>query len=115
MPDIHPSALVSDKAVLADDVSVGPFAIIDAGARIGAGCKIGAQAWITSHAVIGENNDIGYGSIIGGDPQDTSFDTSVSSGVVIGDNNCIREYVTIHRSIYAVSYTHLTLPTILLV
>ena len=100
MPDIHPSALVSDKAVLADDVSVGPFAIIDAGARIGAGCKIGTQAWITGHAVVGENNDIGYGSIIGGDPQDVSFDTSVSSEVVIGDNNCIREYVTIHRSIY---------------
>ena len=98
MPEIHPSALVSDEAILADDVTVGPFAIIDAGVNIGAGCKIGAQAWITGNTVMGKNNEVGYGSIIGADPQDASFDTSVNSNVVMGDHNCIREYVTVHRS-----------------
>lgn len=98
MSEIHPSAIVSDEAVLADDVEVGPFAIIDAGVNIGSGCKIGAQAWITGGTVMGEDNHIGYGAIIGGDPQDVSFDASTNSNVVLGNHNRIREYVTIHRS-----------------
>jgi len=90
--------IVSDEAILADDVSVGAFAIIDAGVNIGAGCKIGAQAWITGSTVMGEDNHIGYGSIIGADPQDLSFDGAIQSNVAIGNHNRIREYVTIHRS-----------------
>lgn len=101
MPDIHPSAIVSEQAQLADDVTVGPFAIIDAGVKIGAGCNIGAQAWITGGAVMGEGNQVGYGTIIGADPQSVGFDPSTDSNVVIGSNNNIREYVTIHRSIHA--------------
>ena len=98
MPNIHPSAIVSDGAELADDVSVGPFAIVDSGVNIGTGCKIGAQAWITGGTVMGDDNHIGYGSIIGADPQDVSFDSKIQSNVVLGNNNRIREYVTIHRS-----------------
>ena len=98
MPEIHPSAIVSERARLAEDVIVGPFAIIDAGVKIGPGCTIGAQVWITGNTVMGAKNHIGYGSIIGAAPQDTSFDAETDSNVVIGDNNSIREYVTIHRS-----------------
>ena len=98
MPDIHPTAIVSDQAVIADDVSIGPFAIIDAGVNIGAGCIIGGQAWITGSTVMGEDNHIGYGAIIGGEPQDVSFDGSTNSNAVLGKGNRIREYVTIHRS-----------------
>lgn len=99
MPNIHPTALVSPDAHLANDIIVGPFAMIEAGVTIGEGCQIGPRAWVKgSHTKIGKNNTIGCGSIIGDDPQDTSFDLSIPSGVIIGDNNCIREYVTIHRS-----------------
>ncbi|MGB0774588.1 MAG: acyl-ACP--UDP-N-acetylglucosamine O-acyltransferase [Akkermansiaceae bacterium] len=98
MPEIHPTAIVDDSAVLADDVTVAAFSIIDAGVKIGAGSKIGAHAWITGGSQIGEDNCIGYGSIIGADPQDVSFDPSTNSQVVIGNHNRIREYVTIHRS-----------------
>lgn len=98
MPNIHPSAIVSADATLADDVTVGPFAIIDAGVQIGSGCRIEGQAWITGESRLGNNNTIGYGSIIGHAPQDTSFDTSIPSYVELGDHNCIREYVTLHRS-----------------
>ncbi len=98
MSNIHSTAIVSDEAILAEDVSVGPFTIIDAGVNIGAGCKIGAQAWITGGTVMGEDNHIGYGAIIGGDPQDIAFDTATHSNLVIGKHNRIREYVTIHRS-----------------
>ncbi len=100
MPEIHPSAIVSEQAELADDVSVGAFAIIDAGVKIGAGCSIGAQAWITGCTVMGEGNSVGYGSIIGAEPQSIGFDPKTDSSVVIGSNNSIREYVTIHRSIH---------------
>lgn len=98
MPEIHPSAIVSERARLAEDVSVGPFSIIDAGVEIGPGCVIGAHVWITGETKMGEQNKIGYGTIIGADPQDTSFKAGTSSDVVVGDNNRIREYVTIHRS-----------------
>jgi UDP-N-acetylglucosamine acyltransferase len=100
MPNIHPSAIVSDQAHLADDVDIGPFAIIDAGVEIGPGCKIGAQAWITGNTVMGESNHVGYGTIIGAEPQSIGFDSATNSNVDIGSNNTIREYVTIHRSIH---------------
>ena len=100
MPNIHPSAIVSEQAKLADDVSVGPFAIIDAGVEIDSGCVIGAQAWITGETIMGKDNRIGYGAIIGADPQSIGFDPTISSRVLLGSNNTIREYVTIHRSIY---------------
>lgn len=100
MANIHPSAIVSDAAELAEDVSVGPFTIIDAGVKIGAGCEIGAQAWITGQTEMGEGNSVGYGTIIGAEPQSIGFDAATDSRVVIGANNNIREYVTIHRSIH---------------
>ncbi|MFK7910961.1 MAG: acyl-ACP--UDP-N-acetylglucosamine O-acyltransferase [Akkermansiaceae bacterium] len=99
MPNIHPSAIVSEQADLAEDTSVGPFAIIDAGVKIGSGCTIGAQAWITGGTTMGEGNNIGYGSIIGAEPQSIGFEPETKSSVEIGSNNNIREYVTIHRSI----------------
>lgn len=98
MPKIHPSAIVSDDAQLADDVTIGPFAIIDAGVILGAGCQIGARAWITGRAQLGEGNKIGCGAIIGDNPQDLSFDTATPSQVIVGDNNRIGDYTTIHRS-----------------
>ncbi len=98
---IHPSAIISPDASVADDVEIGPFAIIDAGCSIGAGCKIGAQAWITGNSQLGKNNDIGYGAVVGALPQSIGFDPATESGVIIGDNNTLREYVTINRSIYA--------------
>ena len=47
---------------------------------------------------MGEKNRIGYGAIIGDNPQDTSFDTATPSNVVIGNGNRIGDYVTLHRS-----------------
>ena len=98
MPEIHPSAIVSERARLAEDVTVGAFSIIDSGVEIGPGSVIGAHVWITGSSKIGVSNTIGYGAIIGADPQDASFNADTQSTVEIGDHNKIREYVTIHRS-----------------
>jgi len=97
MTTIHPSAFVDPTAQLGEGVEVGPGAIIEAGAIIGEGCKIQARAVIGSHVLLGARNTIGHGAIIGGDPQDFDFKPGTNSKVVIGDDNILREYVTIHR------------------
>jgi UDP-N-acetylglucosamine acyltransferase len=98
MSIIHPTSFVDPSARLAHDVEVGPGAIIEAGAVIGGGCRIQARAIITGHVRMGVRNTIGYGAIIGSDPQDFSFQPETKSYVEIGDDNVIREYATIHRA-----------------
>ena len=97
MSSIHPTAFVASAADLASDVEVGPGAIIESGAVIGEGCRIQAHAVITGHVRMGARNTVGYGAILGADPQDYDFKAGTKSEVVIGDDNIIREYVTIHR------------------
>jgi len=97
MPLIHPSAFVDPASHLAADVEVGPGAIIESGAVIGKGCRIQAHAVITGHVKMGARNTVGYGAILGADPQDYDFKPGTKSEVLIGDDNIIREYVTIHR------------------
>lgn len=98
MPQVHPQALVSESAQLAEDVEIGPFAIIEDHVTIGSGCQIASQAKICRGVVMGENNMIEHGAVIGGLPQDLSFDPSTKSGVLIGNGNTFREYVTINRA-----------------
>lgn len=98
MPEIHPSALVSGDAQLADDVTIGPFSIIDGPAVIGAGTVIGPHVSIRGRVTMGRGNTIGHGAVVGEYPQSLGFDPSIDSGVVLGDNNILREYSTIHRS-----------------
>ena len=78
-------------------VTVGPYAVIEGAARIGEGCVIQGHAVIGALVVMGRENLIGYGAIVGGDPQDFAFKTAVKSEVRIGSDNRIREYCTIHR------------------
>lgn len=97
MPHIHPTAIISPDAKLANDVTIGPGVIIEAGAVIESGCRILARAIITGHVHLGANNEVGYGVVLGADPQITGFNPGIHSRVIIGKNNIFREYVTIHR------------------
>jgi UDP-N-acetylglucosamine acyltransferase len=94
---IHPTAVIDPKAELDSDVIVGSHVLIEGKVRIGSGTEIHGHAVISGQTVIGKENRIGYKAIIGSFPQDLSFDSRRSSGVVIGDNNVIREFCTIHR------------------
>ncbi len=98
MPNIHSQALVADSAILAENVEIGPFAIIEDNVILGSGCRVASLAKICSGVVMGENNIVEHGAVIGGLPQDLSFDPETKSGVTIGDGNTFREYVTINRS-----------------
>lgn len=93
----HPTAIIHPDAELAGDVRVGPYVCIEGPAKIGAGCVIQPHAILTGSVRIGKNNIVGYGAVIGADPQDLSFRPETRSEVCIGDNNRIREYCTIHR------------------
>lgn len=88
--------MVADGARLADDVRVGPYAVIGAHVRIGAGSTVGAHAVVTGWTRIGERNRIFQFASIGDEPQDKKFGGE-ESYLEIGDGNTIREYVTINR------------------
>lgn len=94
---IHPTALVDPAARLAADVEIGPYAVIGGEVTLGPGCVIQAHAVLESKVTMGAGNFVGYGAVIGAAPQDFAHKPDVSSAVIIGDNNRIREYVTIHR------------------
>ena len=94
---IHPTAIVSAQAQLADDVEVGAHAIIGENVKLGEGCVVQAHAVLEGRATLGAGNFVGYGAIIGAAPQDFAFRETVISEVRIGDGNTFREYVTIHR------------------
>lgn len=97
MAIIHPSSVVSAKAKLADDVFVGPFCYVEDDVVLGPGCQLDSHVTIKSGTRMGMRNTIFQGAIIGGDPQDRGFQGQ-SSAVELGDDNVIREFVTIHRS-----------------
>lgn len=98
---VHPSAIVSPEADLGPDIDIGPYAIVEEDTRIGPGSVVAAAAQIRRGTRVGARCRIGSGSILGADPQSKDFDRDTPSGVRIGDDNELREYVTVHRSIEA--------------
>jgi len=104
MSEIHPQAIVNLKADLGNDVSVGPFAIIENEVAIGEGTSIGAHAVIASGTTIGENCKIYSGAVLGTEPQDLKFGNE-KTYLAIGDNTVIREYATINRGTTHSIYT----------
>ncbi len=93
---IADTACIDPRAVLADDVEVGPYCVIGPEVNIGRGTRLIAHACIQGYTTMGENNIVHPFAVIGSDPQDVSFRGS-RTRVEIGDQNVIREGVTIHR------------------
>jgi UDP-N-acetylglucosamine acyltransferase len=94
---IHPTAIIHPLANLDPTVKVGPYSVIGEGAKIGAETTIGAHVVIEGITEIGSKNRIFPGAAIGLEPQDLKYKGGKSL-VKIGDNNTIREYVTINRA-----------------
>ncbi len=96
MPNIHPTAIVNPKAELGANVTVGPYSIIDAPVTIGADTQIGPHVIIRPYTTIGQRCQIFQFAVIGEVPQDLKFQGE-ESHLLIGDDNVIREFATLHR------------------
>src|SRR5215831_14085620 len=93
---IHPTAVVAPEAEIADDVAIGPFVVIEGRVRLGPGCVVRPYVHLVGPLTMGSNNTIYSGAVIGERPQHLRY-SDEPTGVEIGDNNVIREHVTIHR------------------
>ena len=93
---IDSKAIIDPKAQIGENVSIGPWTIIGPNVEIGDGCEIASHVVIKGPTVIGRNNKIFQFSTLGEDTPDLKY-KGEPTRLIIGDNNVIREGVTIHR------------------
>lgn len=93
---IHSTAIIDPSARIGRNVEIGAYSIIGADVVIGDDCVIGPHVVLRGPTVLGRNNRIFQFSSVGEDCQDKKFKGEPTQ-LVIGDNNIIREFVTIHR------------------
>ena len=93
---IHPTAIVSDTAKIADDVRIGPYSIIGDGVEIASGTRIDSHVVVNGPTYIGKDNHIYQFASVGDDPQDKKYADEPTT-LHIGDRNTIREFCTISR------------------
>ncbi|MGV8124157.1 MAG: acyl-ACP--UDP-N-acetylglucosamine O-acyltransferase [Candidatus Xenobiia bacterium LiM19] len=94
---IHHLAIIKDGAVIEDDVEIGPYSLIGENVTIGSGTVVGSHVFLDGWTTVGKNCQLFHGAVIGTPPQDVKY-KGQRSFVQIGDNNIIREFVTIHRA-----------------
>lgn len=95
MARIHPTAVVDPAAKLADDVVVGPFAVIDRDVELALHVDVGARVTLTGRTTVGTGTRIYPGAVLGTDPQIVGLEEN-GGRLEIGSRNVIREFVTIH-------------------
>lgn len=90
---IHPSAVIHDGATLGNNVHIGPYCVIGSKVKIGEGCVLHSHVVVEGITTIGEKCEIFPFASLGHKPQDLKF-KGEESRLIIGNNNRIREYVT---------------------
>ncbi|MAU92619.1 MAG: acyl-[acyl-carrier-protein]--UDP-N-acetylglucosamine O-acyltransferase [Planctomycetes bacterium] len=95
MSNIHETSFVSPGAELDSNVTIGPFCYVGSNVRIGAGTILGPHVTIQGRTTIGENNHFVGQCAVGGLPQDLKY-AGEESALIIGDENIVREFVTIN-------------------
>jgi UDP-N-acetylglucosamine acyltransferase len=93
---IHPTAIIEAGARIHASAEIGPFCVVGPKVTIGPGTRLVQGVTIIGRTTIGARNLIHPGCVIGGDPQDLKF-KGEDSTTVIGDENVIREGVTINK------------------
>ncbi len=93
---IHPTAIVSDKAVIADDVEIGAYTVIGDDVEIDCGTRIDSHVVVNGPTKIGKDNHFYQFTSIGDDPQDKKY-ADEPTRLTIGDRNTIREFCTVSR------------------
>ena len=95
-PKISPMSQVDPVARIDEGVEIGPFCVVGPDVTLGEGTKLKSHVVITGRTTVGCDNIFWPFSVIGGDPQDISWQDS-DTEIVIGDNNSFREGVTVNR------------------
>ncbi|MHC5083680.1 MAG: acyl-ACP--UDP-N-acetylglucosamine O-acyltransferase [Planctomycetota bacterium] len=98
---IHPTAIVASSAQIGSNVTIGPYTVVDEGAVIGDNTVLDAHVVIGKNTKMGKSNRVFAGAVIGRPPQILGHDDNTKiGGLIIGDNNVIREFVTVHPSMF---------------
>lgn len=93
---IHPMAVISPDAVLGNDVTIGPFCVVEAGVKIGDECELASHVVVKTGTELGPRNHVYESTVLGGVPQHARHGGACGK-LIIGAENVIREHVTIHR------------------
>ncbi len=93
---IHPTAVISPKAIIGADVTIGPYCVINDNVTLGDRCHLHSHVVINGHATIGADNEFYPFAAIGQRSQDLKYAGEPTS-VLIGERNTFRENVTVHR------------------
>ncbi len=104
MSEIHPLAFVDPRAELGRDCSIGPFCYIGPGVRLGDRCRLHPNVTLIGPSEFGCDNIIHPHCTLGADPQDIKYRGGPTQ-LIVGDHNCFRENVTIHRGTEADSHS----------
>jgi len=94
---IHPTAIIDPTTEVGNDVEIGAYSVVGPNCMIGDGTIIGPHVVLEEFTQIGRECQVRAGAVLGGLPQDLKF-KGERSYVRIGDNNMIREFVTMHRA-----------------
>ncbi len=97
MSKIHSTAIVHPNAKIDNNVIIGPYCIVGENVSILSGTELVSNVIVDGHTKIGKNNKIFHSAVIGTAPQDLKYNGEPTE-VVIGNDNNIREFVTINRS-----------------
>ncbi|HWC17924.1 MAG TPA: hypothetical protein VG498_12970, partial [Terriglobales bacterium] len=93
---VHPSAIVDPGARVPQSCTIGPFCIVGVDVEMGENCELISHVVMGGPTKIGSNNRVFPFTTIGLEPQDLKF-KGEKTRLEIGNNNVIRESVTIHR------------------
>lgn len=94
--NVHKTAIIHPGAKLSSGVMVGPYSIVEENVTLGDNVRVGPHCLITGQTTIGKNCKIYNGAVIGSAPQDKKHSADDNVFLNIGENNVIREYVTIN-------------------
>ena len=98
MSNIHPLASVHPQAEIGSSVTIGPFCVVEKNVVLGDGCQLGSHVVIKRGTNLGANNHVGDAAILGGLPQHVQAGES-NGHLVLGRENTVREFATIHRAL----------------
>src|SRR5262245_50985148 len=93
---IHLTATMSAESEVADNVVIGPYAVLEGLVRLGPNCTIKPHVHLIGPLTMGRDNAIGTGTVMGERPQHFKY-ADEPTCVEIGDGNIFRENVTVHR------------------